>query len=226
MWNLPPPPGFQGLREDLPLEVYVRHLPHWRQAGATYFVTFRLADSLPLVKLDELAQLRREWEHRHSPPWSKETLEQLVREVAERVERWLDQGMGSSILRDASNAAVVTKAMHHFDGSRYELGAYVVMPNHVHAIVRPLLWEQHPLESLLGSWKQYSATQIHKRIGGKGELWQDESYDRILRDAEHLWRSLQYMGRNPGKAGLRREPCPLWVKPQWVDAGWKFDQEE
>jgi hypothetical protein len=77
MWNLPPPPGFQGLREDLPLDAYVRHLPHWRQPGATYFVTFRLADSLPKVKLDELAGLRREWERLNPPPWDREVSKHL-----------------------------------------------------------------------------------------------------------------------------------------------------
>jgi hypothetical protein len=65
MWNLPPPPGFQGLHPDKPVTIYVRHLPHWRQEGATYFVTFRLQDSLPQVKLDELEQWRLEWERQH-----------------------------------------------------------------------------------------------------------------------------------------------------------------
>ena len=62
MWNLPTPPGFQGLYPDMPVTIYHRHLPHWRQDGATYFVTFRLADSLPQSKLDELATLKKEWE--------------------------------------------------------------------------------------------------------------------------------------------------------------------
>ena len=61
MWNLPPPPGFQGLHPDKPVTVYVRHLPHWRQEGATYFVTFRLHDSLPQSKLQELDRVRHLW---------------------------------------------------------------------------------------------------------------------------------------------------------------------
>jgi REP element-mobilizing transposase RayT len=225
MWNLPPPPGFQGLREDLPLEVYVRHLPHWRQEGATYFVTFRLADSLPQVKLDELAYLRSEWERKYPPPWTKETLEGLARQVFERVERWLDQGMGSCVLKDPSCVALVREALLHFDGTRYELGAFVVMPNHVHALVRPLAWKLHSLETIVGGWKQFSSRRINERIGAKGKLWQDESYDRIVRDAEHLWRCLQYIGRNPEKAGLAREACLLWVKPEWAAAGWTFEAD-
>jgi hypothetical protein len=64
-WNLAPPPGFQGLREDLPVEVYEQLLPHWWQDRATYFVTFRLNDSLPQEKLEELRILKAEWEKRH-----------------------------------------------------------------------------------------------------------------------------------------------------------------
>lgn len=59
MWNLSAPPEFQGLRDDLPLTVYFRHLPHWRQEGATYFVTFRLIDALPKAKLHELVSVRK-----------------------------------------------------------------------------------------------------------------------------------------------------------------------
>jgi putative transposase len=209
MWNLPPPPGFQGLREDKPLEIYVRHLPHWRQEGATYFVTFRLSDSLPQVKLDELANRRREWEQRYPPPWGKEALERLAREHATYVEKWLDQGMGSCLLKEPTFALYLTEAMHHFDGERYELDAYVVMPNHVHAIVRPLACTQHPLETIVGSWKQFSGKRMNWRAGTKGNQWQPESYDRIVRDEEHLYRCLQYIGRNPANARLTRTECPL-----------------
>ena len=112
MWNLPPPPGFQGLRDDLPLEVYTRHLPYWRQAGATYFVTFRLDDSLPQGELHELAEMRLDWERRHRAPQSREALEQLARLMAQRLEGWLDQGMGSCVLKEPALAAFV----HHARG--------------------------------------------------------------------------------------------------------------
>jgi putative transposase len=72
MWNLAAPPGFQGLREDKDLTIYIRHLPHWRQEGATYFATFRLGDSLPQSKLRELTDWRKEWEQCHEQPRSTE----------------------------------------------------------------------------------------------------------------------------------------------------------
>jgi putative transposase len=224
MWNLQPPPGFQGLREDRPLEVYVRHLPHWRQEEATYFVTFRLGDSLPQVKLDELACMRRAWEQLHPPPWEKKALERLARQQADYLEKWLDEGMGSCVLKEPPCAALLTEAIHHFDGERYELGAYVVMPNHVHVIVRPLVCREHPLETIVGSWKQFSGKRINGHTGGKGDLWQQECYDRIVRDEEHLYRCLQYIGRNPAKACLARNECPLWTRPEWVALGWKVDE--
>jgi len=110
-----------------------------------------------------------------------------------------------------------------FDGERYELGAYAVMPNHVHAIVRPMLPKEHPLETIIGSWKQHAATRIHQRAGTSGNLWQDEAFDRIIRDEEHLYRVLQYIGRNPQKAGLPPDICPLWVRPEWEALGWRFE---
>ncbi len=231
MWNLPPPPGFQGLHPDKPLTVYQRHLPHWRQDGATYFVTFRLDDSLPQNKLAELAFLKAEWERRHfpsgtaresRPTLSHAALEELARPIQERVERWLDQGMGSCVLKQAALAALVTTSLHHFNDQRYELDCYVVMPNHVHAVVQPLMPDAHPLEVILGSWKKHSSRRINGALNTKGDLWQEESFDRIIRAEEHLWRVIQYLGSNPDRAGLARDGCPMWIRPQWVELGWNF----
>jgi len=222
MWNLPPPPGFQGLREDLALTVYTRHMPHWRQDGATYFVTFRLADSLPQSRLHELRSLKIEWERQYPEPRSTVVFEVLARMVFERVERWLDEGAGGCVLKNADAAKTVITPMHHFDGERYELGCYVVMPNHVHAIVRPTAPQSQSLEMILKSWKSYSGRRINAARNQSGMLWQDESYDRIIRDDEHLWRTIQYIGRNPRNAGLKPEDCPRWIRPEWELMGWKF----
>ena len=224
MWNLPAPPGFQGLHPDKPVTMHMRLLPHWRQHGATYFGTFRLGDSLPENKLRELREHRDAWLRKHPPPRSHKLHEEFSREVFTKVERWIDQGMGTCLLREPSAAAFMTNAMHHFDGERYELHAYVVMPNHVHVIVRPTEPEVHSLDTILGSWKQFASTNINVSLRSEGSLWQDEGYDRIIRDVEHLYRVLQYIGRNPKKAGLPRDACALWVRPEWVALGWKFEE--
>ncbi len=247
-WNLPPaPPGFQGLHTDKPVSVYVRHLPHWRQEGATYFVTFRLHDSLPQEKLRELRALRREWEERcrsgqdgriGNPSYSGKQLEKLSRETMRRVERWLDQGLGACRLKDAAAARLVVDAMHFFDGQRYELGFCVVMPNHVHAIVRPFVvgrisnpsdanhggsTNDDALERILQSWKRHTSLEINRLLSLTGALWQEESFDRIIRDEEHLYRTIQYIGANPTKAELTYQECPTWIRPEWVQLGWRFE---
>ncbi len=223
VWNLPPPPGFQGLREDQPLTFYERHLPHWRQAGATCFATFRLADSLPHSKLDELARIKREWEDTNPPPRSRDVLEVWARMAFERVEHWLDQGYGDCILNNDEYASEVIKSLHHFDNLRYELDCYVVMPNHVHVILRPFDSSISSLEEIIGGWKSYTSRRINATLGLRGDLWQDESHDRIIRDEEHLWRAIQYIGRNLEKVGMPRDSKRLWIRPEWEPLGWTFE---
>ena len=222
MWNLPPPPGYQGLREDLALTVYQLGLPHWRQEGATYFVTFRLHDSLPQTKLVELRAIKADWERRHPPPRSVEVLEDLTRETMRRVEMWLDQGMGCCCLRSPSASRVVEETLHATDGTACELDCYVIMPNHVHAVVRPLHSTVTSLEKVLQSWKGATARTINAHLGRSGTLWQRESFDRIIRDEEHLWRTIQYIGENPRKANLDESAYRLWIRPERNSLGWGF----
>jgi len=224
VWNLAAPPGFRGFDEQREVAIYSRRLPHWRQDGATYFVTFRLADSLPEARLRELDALQAALERRYPPPRSRATWDQIVRARAERIERWLDESHGSCLLADSQLAVQLTDALHHFDDERYVFGCYVVMPNHVHALVRPLEPRHFPLEKIVGGWKQYSALRIGAATGRRGNLWQPESHDRIIRDEEQLYRALQYIGRNPAKAGLPSDRCLRWVRQEWAALGWRFEE--
>ncbi len=221
-WNLPGPPGFVGFDPQKPVRIYERNLPHWRQEGVTYFTTFRLADSLPEERLRELAALRMQWEQQHPPPRSEVDWKQLSRTTLEHVERWLDAGSGSCVLREARAAEIVAKKLQFYADKKYELGAYVIMPNHVHLLVRPFSDEHDPLESLEHGWKLFSAREINALRETSGPFWQLESYDSIVRDEEHLWRCLQYIGANPRRAGLSLPAICRWVNPGWVTAGWNF----
>ena len=228
--DLPTPSGFQGLRDDLPLKVYYQLLPHWRQDGATYFVTFRLHDSLPQEKLQELRDFKLDWLTRNSANRGLNSMAQrrddFAREHMRRVEVWLDQGLGSSCLRSIEVSALVQKALHATDGDRCELDSYVVMPNHVHAVPRPLCPSTDPLQKILQSWKGGSACRINELLGESGALWQRDNFDRIIRDEDHLWRVLQYIGANPSKAGLTMAQCSLWIRPEWAKLGWNFESHE
>jgi hypothetical protein len=232
-FHLDPPPGFSGLRDDLPVTRYRRNLPHWRQDGATYFTTFRLNDSLPGESLAELKQIRADWERRNPPPRTMEQQTELATILGRRSEYWLDQGFGSCFFKETRHRVTLENALRFFDvrrepsdreqaSSRYELGAYVVMPNHAHALVRPLIPDRFPLEKIEQSWKRFVSREINRARGASGAIWFEESYDRIVRDAEHLYRCLQYIGRNAEKAGLAEGESSRWVRPEWEDGGWGF----
>ena len=135
----------------------------------------------------------------------------------------LTREWGSCLLKRHDIARKVCEALHFFDGDRYELGAYVVMPNHVHLLVRTLQPKEHPLETILQSRKRHTAQSINRYLSRAGTLWQEESFDRIVRDEEHLWRCIQYIGRNPKLANLPREDCPRWVPTTWEKLGWAFE---
>ena len=96
------------------------------------------------------------------------------------------------------------------------------MPNHVHLIVRPFDQDEEALSRITHSWKRYASRTINSLFGLSGEFWQNESFDRIIRDEEHLWRTVQYIGRNPKKAELQAEDCYLWISPAWEKIAWNF----
>lgn len=225
-FNLDPPPGFRGLDPDREVKRYQRNLPHWRQEGATYFVTFRLIDSLPQPKLNELKSLRDKLDRtlRSAPADEEEQWRQHAKMVMQKSEAWLDQGMGGCELADHSNREIVHDALLYFHMKRHETGAFVVMPNHVHALLRPL--EDFSLEKILKSIKRESARKINARSGKTGSLWQEESYDRIVREPEHLWRCLQYIGKNPAKANLGQGDDIRWISESWREYAWNFTDED
>ncbi len=228
-FNLDAPPGFCGLDPDRSVQMYQRNLPHWRQDGATYFITFRLADSLPQNKLDELKVAKKQWQEEFDEKRMRGALSEnetnkyqdaFGRIQFRKMEFWLDQGMGACILRDRKFRKILIGALEHFEGERYELCSYVIMPNHVHLLIKPL--PGNTLETILQSRKRNSALEVNKMINKQGAVWRAESFDRIVRDAEHLWRCLQYIGRNPGKGNLGKNEYTRWVKAEWRILGWDF----
>ena len=171
------------------------NLPHWRQEGVRYFVTFRLADSISQGKLRQWQEEKRQWLACHPEPHSPEEVREYWKRFPVRFHRWLDAGYGACVLRDDASAACVYGALRHFDGERYALGAHVVMPNHVHAVVSPLA--DVGLSEILHSWKSYSAKRVNVLLGRRGALWQKESFDHIVRSAEQLARINDYIRKNP-----------------------------
>jgi putative transposase len=98
------------------------------------------------------------------------------------------------------------------------------MPNHVHVILRSFCGNTYPLERILQSWKRHTSLQINRLFNLAGTLWQEESFDRIIRDEEHLYRAIQYIGTNAAKARLTLDQCPTWIRPEWQQLGWVFQR--
>ena len=190
---------FEPFVKDAEIAIHGRHLPHWKQNGVTYFVTFRLADSLPQSRLQQWKDERERWLSLHPRPWSDEEKRSYAA-FYQRIEAWLDAGMGSCMLAEKDGGALVASALRHFDGERYVLDQFVVMPNHVHVLVRA--GDAKDLSKHLHSWKSYTAHQLNKRLKRSGTVWQDESFDHIVRSVPHLEHFRIYIEENPRKAGL------------------------
>lgn len=208
-FNKPSPPRFRGLHPDLPVRMYFRHLPHWRQDGATYAVTFRQADSIPQAQLQALKRWRAIWESQHPEPWHAKGWMQFAQEITSRIERWMDEGYGSCVFRDSRFSDLMSESLLHFQDQRHFTSCFAIMPNHVHAVLQPI--NGHELEDCLQRIKQYIARRVNRALGRSGALWEEESHDRIIRDEEHLWNVVQYIGNNPARARLR---CNQWVR--WI----------
>ncbi len=213
------PPEFQCFNQRGAFRNYERNLPHWRQPGATYFLTFRLHDSLPAAVLEdhkrELEQWRQRMAHERSVAdgdlsvTTTEDYEAFLIRSGRLMEATMDEGHGSCVLKDPKVRSIVAGALLHFQGERHLTHGLVVMPNHVHLAVQPLgEWQA---EDLLRSWKGYSAREINKLLGGAGQLWQHDSWNRIIRDAAHWHRVMRYIVGNPARARCLNDESTVWV---------------
>ena len=207
-------------------------LPHWRQTGCTYFVTYRLGDSLPAPVIREFEHERNQWLlHRGIDPiqlkggvnsWKKtigllSISDQRLYEqtMATKLNQYLDAGHGSCILKQMELAKVVADSLTHFNQQRVITGDYVVMPNHVHALMRPM--SGFELEDILQAIKSYTATKINQKLGVSGQCWMRESYDHLVRDQEQLEAFQKYIRANPSKANLQQNEFQLRTASYYLE---------
>ena len=194
-----------------------RDLPHWDVLGATYFITFCLAGSIPAAGL---AAISRKWRAKalRPPPGAQARQWQQVCAAAAFVEadRALDQSPAARWLADPSLAATVEGCLRFDDGRRHRVLAYVVMPNHCHLLIDTAGGDspadsRTSRERIVHSIKRHAARECNRRLGRTGPFWQTESYDRVVRNDDERQRIARYIEWNPVKAGL----CD-------VPASWRF----
>jgi putative transposase len=193
--------------------VLERKLPHWTQAGTLCFITWRTHDSIPKSVLRRWYADREDWLIRHgidpnSPGW-KDQLQQLeasqrgefVRTFSKRWNRQLDSCHGECVLRQPNLSQIVNESLLKFDGDRYEVTDFIVMPNHVH-LLASFENEEGMLQQCEG-WKHYQATQVNRELGRSGRFWQQDGFDHLVRSGEQYEALRQYIAANPEKARLR-----------------------
>ena len=172
-----------------------RNLPHWSQKGRLYFITWRLADSLPQEALKRIRSDRRKWVREHGDIRIEDMGPMLKKEwyrlFHHRVQQWLDAGHGACVLRRPDALRIMVEALYHFHGERYHLGSFAIAGNHVHVLVAPRPAVE--ISSILHSWKSFTANAINNALGRTGRLWMDEYFDRLLRNQMHLERVKEYI---------------------------------
>ncbi|HOZ48934.1 MAG TPA: transposase [Candidatus Hydrogenedentes bacterium] len=201
--------GLEGhaTSDDETAALHIRHgayLPHWTKDHAVYYVTFRLGDSLPksvleawLAEREDIVKTAKQM----GRPLSESEEKRLHFLFSSKVDSYLDAGHGACWMKEERIARIVADALRYFDGQRYLLLAWCVMPNHAHVVFQPL--PGNALKDILHSWKSFTANEANRALKRKGTFWQPESYDHLIRNQEDLDHSIGYVLDNPEKAGLR-----------------------
>ena len=179
------------------------YLPHWDHPGMIQSINFRLGDSMPAGVIEN---------------WRTElvlqTESQPSVELRRRIEKYLDAGHGACWLSQPDIACLIERALFHFDGKRYRLLAWCIMPNHIHSLIETR--EGFPLADVLHSWKSFTSHEANRFLRRTGEFWEREYLDRFVRHAEHFEKVVAYIEENPVKAGLVR------IKSDWPWSSARF----
>jgi putative transposase len=164
------------------------YLPHFDAPNVTQMITFMLADSFP-------AKRNAEWE-----AVLKEHNDSSKRR---KLEAWLDRGLGECWLRRSDIAKLMEEILLDEDGEEFRMQAWCIMPNHVHVVV-----DVHdvPLTKLISGWKGKSARLLNALLGKRGQLWQEDYFDTLVRDGDHLKKAIRYTEQNPCKAAMVKDP--------------------
>ena len=208
-------------------DFYRHKLPHWQPEGSMYFITFRLANSLPLHVIYELeeqrAHERQMIQTKFSGIQQRNELYKLDKKYFGRFDTWLDRCVEESPrwLANEKVAKILAGELHVLDGVRYRLIAYCLMSNHAHVVIdtaehsfKPThdgVSAPYPLTDTLKRLKGRSARFCNQALGRSGKFWRHESYDHVVRDQKEYEQIVWYTLNNPVKAGLVEK---------WDD--WKF----
>lgn len=208
-------------------EFYRRHLPHLQVLDQTFFVTWLLKDALPKSSIKKIVKLNHFKEDNVAKVFTKspELNRQMQSDYFNEFDSELESiTTGSHDLRKTDIAEIVAKSLHYWDNKKIDLICFCIMSNHVHAVFSVLEFDERGekvfLVDIMESIKKYSARECNKKLGRKGQFWQNESYDRLIRDREELYRTIFYVLDNPVKAGYCKSRSSYtwsYIKPEYQD---------
>jgi REP element-mobilizing transposase RayT len=181
------------------------YLPHFDGMAKPQFITTHLADSIPTKVIEkwkrELSQI----------PYEQEKIL-----LQKRIQKYLDLGYGNSYLRRVEVAAMVQESLLKFDGIRYRLFAWVVMPNHTHSLMTRS--DNDTLESIFQAFRSYTSHEANKILHRKGQFWMEEYFDRYIRNERHFANVVRYIEQNPVKAKLCKKASDWPFSSAWFKA--------
>jgi putative transposase len=212
-------PDLQGFDPSQSFAVVWRRLPHWAQTGTICFLTWRTADSMPRdivalwisqrnallakvgIRVDEAGFGDNGWHwKRLVTRLPKDARWSLQCDLTDRFDEQLDACQAECLLRKPELATIVGNCLRKFDGTRYELTDFIVMPNHVHLLVA--FRDEDGLLRQCAAWKRYSARAINRVLGRQGDFWQEESFDHLVRSESQFEHYRGYIGTNGRRANL------------------------
>ncbi len=197
-----------------------RQLPHWSQSGTATFVTWRTADSIPYEKVYQWRDEKLEWLSDHGIKTEADSISEIATQLPTALKskfhrrfanQWhdeLDRGRGECVLGDRKMSQIVADALLHFDGERYELDRFVVMPNHLHLLVS--FQSNEDMLKQCRSWKQFTSRALNKERGTTGRFWMQDSFDHLVRSQRQMEWLQSYIEENPVKAGLADDESLYW----------------
>ncbi len=200
---------------------YKRNLPHFQPSNAVYFITFRLAESLPKTVVEQLKK-------------ENEIIEKSIIKIKDKSERGnaiykqrkryfakfdklLDCSQSGALwLKNKDVATIVYDSIIFRDKKKYDLHCFCIMPNHVHLVFE--MGDEHvsriadstarngvssyKVTKILQDLKKYTAAESNRIIIRRGQFWHRESYDHVVRNNREYLNIINYVVQNPVKAGL------------------------
>ena len=169
--------------------------PH-REYKLLQFISYRLYDSVPQKVIEA-------WKEELKVTEMTMSNDPRVEILRKRIDKYEDAGYGQCFLQDPRIASMIQENLFHFNGVRYNVLNWCIMPNHVHVLIE--VKEGWTLSTIMHGWRSYTAHQANKILGRTGDFWMDEYFDRYIRDEKHLETVINYIDNNPVKAGLIEE---------------------